>query len=81
MGDQKAVVVSELESFLLLGDPEAEDDRFVRTEESGGAAVVRGIALPVLLEEGWKISSVAQMGSKVLVILKRGDNGDGKKGD
>ena len=72
---QRLVFVQGENSMLLHGDPEHDHPRFrsdVGKASPLGGPVIHGVALPVLLGEGWQIRSVTSAGERsVFVLLER----------
>lgn len=77
---QKVVQIKGRNSYLMYGDSEVEDDRFYEVvEESSGSESIHGIALPLLLGDGWKIRMIGSMGDSVITVLSKGEEKDQKE--
>ena len=73
---QRVVIINQRDSYLLHGDPEGEDDQFFNIDQLGQ---IHGTALPVLINEGWKVKSITSMGDSAVILLQMGGEDSDEK--
>jgi hypothetical protein len=79
--EHRVVYTNGTASYLMEGDPEADNDRFFFMRATGRF----GAALPQLLAEGWRVVSVTAVnrevgenyGASIVVLQRAGAGGMG----